>query len=167
MRRIFAGMLAIVAVGFAGCGGDSGMDAGGIDSGGTDAGGMDAGSTDAGGTDAGPPDAGPSGPTISATCTGPVGGDVTATITVTGFVLEAPGGQPAIDGHGHIHAYLDDATGGAYLAIISTTASPAVIGLPSGTTGPHRLEFQLVGNDHMPLVPEIRTPDTMCAFTAP
>src|SRR5258706_8976827 len=118
MRTFFCVIAALSVACFTACGGDSGTDAGGIDAGGIDGGGLDAGGTDAGPSDAGPGDAGPTGPTIAVTCTGPTGGNITATITVTNFVIETAAGQPAMDGHGHIHAYLDDSTAGAYLVLI-------------------------------------------------
>jgi hypothetical protein len=104
------------------------------------------------------PDAPPAGRSVAATAPGGTnvdcGSTVTLNITTTDFVLEAPTGQPNQDGHGHYHVYLDNATGGDYLA--ADAAATVDVALPAGVTaGAHTLRVELFENDHSAITPAI------------
>jgi hypothetical protein len=82
------------------------------------------------------------------------GATVTATVTVTNFILEAPAGQPNQPGHGHYHIYLDDASGINYLVAEQSPSVPVKI--PNNTAvGPHKLRCSVSDNSHAPLVPAV------------
>ena len=81
------------------------------------------------------------------------------TLTFTGdFTLTDPGptGGTTVDGQGHYHIYLDNATGGDYL--VNDFVNPVTVLIPTGTAaGTHTLHVVLEGNDHMPLTPNVQT----------
>lgn len=82
------------------------------------------------------------------------GSDITGTVTVTNFVLEAPHGQPNQSGHGHFHIYLDDAVGGNYL-VAGQTPTISIPIPASATPGPHTLRASLGQNSHAEITPAI------------
>jgi hypothetical protein len=67
--------------------------------------------------------------------------DIEVKFTVTNFTLEAPNGQPNVQGHGHGHLFLDAATNYAAAGISPLTA----MGVPAGM---HKLKVELHNNDH-------------------
>lgn len=80
-----------------------------------------------------------------------VAGDgATVTVTVTNISLVDPASHTSnVTGEGHYHAYLDDDSGGDYIAIGFTTTLQ--IAIPVGTTpGSHRMHLQLQDNTHHP-----------------
>ncbi len=82
------------------------------------------------------------------------GATVDVVVTVEGFVLEAPQGQPNEAGHGHFHIYLDGASGGNYL--LAGETENVSLTIPANTTpGPHSLKISLGENDHAPVSPAI------------
>jgi hypothetical protein len=84
------------------------------------------------------------------------GGDVTLTITTDHFTLELPAGQPNVTGHGHYQIYLDNATGGNYLALGAAGSMQATIPLATAPTG-HTLTVALYANDLSPIIPSVAT----------
>ncbi len=81
------------------------------------------------------------------------GDDITATVTVENFVLEAPGGANQ-EGHGHYHIYLDDASGGQYL--IADQEPTTTFTIPANTAaGAHTLRVSVSDNSHVPLSPAV------------
>jgi hypothetical protein len=110
------------------------------------------GDDDGGGGGGGADGGGGGGPSVSATAdpTAVVpGGEVTVTVSVDNFILEAPS-DTNVDGHGHYHVYLDDASGADYLA--ADFAASVVITIPAETPlGAHTLKVTLQENDHSPL----------------
>ncbi len=81
------------------------------------------------------------------------GDDITATVTVTNFVLEAPGGANQ-EGHGHYHIYLDGASGGQYL--IADQEPTTTFTIPANTApGAHTLRVSVSDNSHVPLSPPV------------
>jgi hypothetical protein len=84
----------------------------------------------------------------------PAGAVVQATITVQGFVLAAPTGQPNEDGEGHFHIYLDAAKGIDYL--VADQSETVQLTIPDDTTpGAHTLRISLGENSHAPLDPPV------------
>lgn len=82
------------------------------------------------------------------------GATVDVVVTVEGFVLEAPEGQPNEDGHGHFHIYLDGATGGNYL--LAGQTENVSLTIPANTEpGAHTLRISLGENSHAPVSPPI------------
>jgi hypothetical protein len=114
------------------------------------------GGDDEGDDDGAEPDASTA-PSVSATAANTsvvAGSAVNLQIDAENFTLEAPVDQPNADGHGHYHVYLDNATGGDYLAA-DASASVAVT-IPAATSaGAHTLKVQLFNNDHSALSPEV------------
>ena len=79
---------------------------------------------------------------------------VTATVSVTDFVLEAPNNQQNQAGHGHYHIYLDGASGGNYL--VANQVPSVTFTIPASTTpGAHSLKVSLSDNHHVPLTPPV------------
>ena len=110
---------------------------------------------DAGGADA-RPDVLVSAPTVKMTLdttTMAAGATVTATITVTNFVLVPPTATN-VAGQGHYHLYLDGASGGNYLAADQVPTKQVKIPLQTAS-GAHTLKVSLGENDHTPLQPAI------------
>jgi hypothetical protein len=84
------------------------------------------------------------------------GDTVDVVVTVQGFVLEEPQGQPNEDGHGHFHIYLDGATGGNYLLAGQTTNVSVTIPA-NAAPGAHTLRISLGENSHAPVSPAIES----------
>ncbi|MBL8744006.1 MAG: hypothetical protein JNK04_23025 [Myxococcales bacterium] len=82
------------------------------------------------------------------------GDTVDVMVTVTGFVLEAPQGQPNEDGHGHFHIYLDGATGGSYL-VAGQTEQVSLTIPANAAAGAHTLRISLGENSHAPVSPAV------------
>jgi len=76
---------------------------------------------------------------------------VAVTVTVTNLTIVDPGSHTSnVSGEGHWHAYLDDASGGDYIALGFTNTLN--IAIPTTTTaGSHRMHLQLQDNTHHPL----------------
>lgn len=110
---------------------------------------------DAGDADA-RPDVVASAPTVKmtlSTTTMAAGDTVTATITVTNFVLMPPSATN-VAGQGHYHLYLDGASGGNYLAADQVPTKQVKIPLQTAS-GAHTLKVSLGENDHTPLQPAV------------
>jgi len=104
------------------------------------------------------PDASAGAPSVTASSNATsvlAGGQLTLTVSVTNFALVDPATNTVnVDGHGHYHVYLDDATGASYLAATSEATTPVTI--PASTAaGLHTLKVQLFNNDHSALSPEV------------
>lgn len=94
--------------------------------------------------------------TADTTSIGP-GGEIVLTITPpTGFAFVDPSTNTTnMAGQGHYHVYLDNATGGDYLA--NDFESPVTITVPADTAaGAHQLHVDLFQNDHTPVDPPVR-----------
>jgi hypothetical protein len=76
-----------------------------------------------------------------------LGTDVTISFRVTNFALTAPGGPAGVPNEGHVHIRLD----GLFHAE-QTDDAPLHLSLRDG---PHTVTFQLVDNDHDPLIPSV------------
>ena len=76
-----------------------------------------------------------------------VGTDLTISFRVTNFALVAPGGPAGVPNEGHVHVRLD----GIFYAE-QTDDAPLHLSLRDG---PHSVMFQLVDNDHDPLIPRV------------
>jgi hypothetical protein len=82
------------------------------------------------------------------------GSAINLQIDTENFTLEPPEGQANADGHGHYHVYLDNATGGDYLA--ADASNSVAVTIPAATSaGAHTLKIQLFENDHTALSPEV------------
>src|SRR5262245_42369048 len=158
MTTRFSILMALcLTLGIAGCGDDAGGDGdgspsstssaggggqGGGQGGGSSSGGMGgAGATGGqaqGGGGAGATGGSTGDPTVEWSVTPDTmkaGATIQATVTVTNFVLEPPGG-PLEDGHGHFHIYLDNATGTSYL--VADQVPMVDVEIPAETSaGPH------------------------------
>ena len=89
-------------------------------------------------------------------------GDVQVSVSVSGFEIVNRLGEPAVEGEGHVHFYLDVSE------IPTTPGQPAVTAegtyhaeattsysWPDVQPGEHTLAVQLVNNDHTPLDPPV------------
>jgi hypothetical protein len=173
MRRAAFGLVvSTLCLGLVGCGSDdtgggttaatstSGAGAtggGGSGSGATGSGGMTASSASTGvGGGTGGTGGSAAAPTITMTVdpdTISAGGTTTATVMVTNFILQPPGGANE-PGHGHYHIYLDKASGGNYL--VADQVPMVTVKIPAATAiGPHTLRVSVSDNNHAPLVPAV------------
>ena len=88
-------------------------------------------------------------------------GDVTITVQVANFDLEAKYGQANVTGQGHIHYFMDVAPPTTPGKAAVTTAGTWTNTTDTSYTwhnvggGPHTFSVELVNNDHTPLVPPV------------
>ena len=79
------------------------------------------------------------------------------TVTVLNFKLDANKmGKPKIKGEGHYHVYLDNNTGGNYLAVGASKTIEVLIPL-TASPGKHTLRVTLMQNDHSPVQPAVQS----------
>lgn len=83
------------------------------------------------------------------------GDDVTLTVTVSDFTLDADKlNQANESGVGHFRVYLDDATGDDYLAVSGNPKT--IVKIPDDITdGSHEVRVALHNNDQSPLDPPV------------
>jgi hypothetical protein len=100
-------------------------------------------------------------------------GDLTVSVIVTNFNVVDKQGQPAVEGEGHLHYYLD-------VDVPTTQGEPAVAEPGTWTTtasktytfhnvgsGTHTVSVQLVNNDHTPLNPPVVVSKTVVVVPEP